>query len=151
MTFPLFASIVKLNHKKNGDEMTQQIPEQDRVNPKNQSRQTDGRERRGCLEERERPERPERRGRKPDRRRDLYLRIAADIDAGILSGKLPGVLKLAQRYQACHGTVQNAIRLLADAGYILVRPRSGCYVRRRLEVVMAGLYPIGRAPCRGRG
>lgn len=120
--------------------MTQQIPEQDRVNPKNQSRQTDGRERRGCLEERERPERPERRGRKPDRRRDLYLRIAADIDAGILSGKLPGVLKLAQRYQACHGTVQNAIRLLADAGYILVRPRSGCYVRRRLEVVMAGLY-----------
>ena len=33
--------------------MTQQIPEQDRVNPKNQSRQTDGRERRGCLEERE--------------------------------------------------------------------------------------------------
>ena len=77
---------------------------------------------------------PERRGRKPDRRRELFLRIAADIDSGKLSGKLPGVMKLADRYHTCHGTVQNAIRLLADAGYIDVLPRSGCYVRKRLEV-----------------
>ena len=89
---------------------------------------------------------PERRGRKPDRRRELFLRIAADIDSGKLSGKLPGVLKLAARYNTCHGTVQNTIRLLADAGYIEVLPRSGCYVRRRLEVVMAGLYLENQRP-----
>lgn len=89
---------------------------------------------------------PERRGRKPDRRRDLFLRLAADIDSGKLTGKLPGVLKLASRYDTCHGTVQNAIRLLADAGYIDILPRSGCYVRRRLEVVMAGLYLESRKP-----
>ena len=89
---------------------------------------------------------PERRGRKPDRRRELFLRIAADIDSGKLSGKLPGVMKLADRYHTCHGTVQNAIRLLADAGYIDVLPRSGCNVRKRLEVVMAGLYLENQNP-----
>ncbi len=87
-----------------------------------------------------------RRGRKPDRRRELFLRIAADIDSGKLTGKLPGVLKLAGLYNSCHGTVQNAIRLLSDAGYIEVLPRSGCYVRRRLEVVMAGLYLEKQTP-----
>ncbi len=88
----------------------------------------------------------ERRGRKPDRRQELFLRIAADIESGKLTGKLPGVLKLADRYDSCHGTVQNAIRMLSDAGYIEIRPRSGCYVRRRLEVVVAGLYLEDQTP-----
>lgn len=87
-----------------------------------------------------------RRGRKPDRRRELFLRIAADIDSGKLTGKLPGVMKLAGLYNTCHGTVQNAIRMLAEEGYIEVLPRSGSYVRRRLEVVMAGLYIESRKP-----
>ena len=83
---------------------------------------------------------PERRGRKPERRRDLFLRLAAEIDSGRLTGKLPGVLKLAEQYHSSHGTVQNTLRMLAEAGYLEIQPRSGSYVRRRLEAVMVGLY-----------
>ncbi len=83
---------------------------------------------------------PERRGRKPERRHDLFLRLSAEIDSGRLSGKLPGVLKLAEQYHSSHGTVQNTLRMLAEAGYLEIQPRSGSYVRRRLEAVMVGLY-----------
>ena len=67
---------------------------------------------------------PERRGRKPERRRDLFLRLAAEIDSGRLTGKLPGVLKLAEQYHSSHGTVQNTLRMLAEAGYLEIQPRS---------------------------
>ena len=48
----------------------------------------------------------ERRGRKDDCRRELAARIAADIRSGKLSGKLPGVTRLAVTYGACPATVQ---------------------------------------------
>ena len=82
----------------------------------------------------------ERRGRKDDCRRELAARIAADIRSGKLSGKLPGVTRLAVTYGACPATVQRALQRLAKEELVEIRPCSGTYVRLQLEVDFVNFY-----------
>lgn len=82
----------------------------------------------------------ERRGRKDNRRRELAWRVATDIRNGKLSGKLPGVNRLASLYDSCPATMQRVLQLLAEEGLVDVRPCSGSYVRSLLEVSFVVIY-----------
>ncbi|MBS1369290.1 MAG: GntR family transcriptional regulator [Lentisphaeria bacterium] len=82
----------------------------------------------------------ERRGRKDDRRKELAARVAADIRAGRLGGKLPGVTRLAVLYDSCPATMQRVLQRLAADGLVEVKPCSGTYVRSQLEVDFVSLY-----------
>lgn len=82
----------------------------------------------------------ERRGRKDNRRRELAGRVAADIRTGKLTGKLPGVTRMAALYDSCPATMQRVVQMLADEGLVEVRPYSGTYVRSHLEVFLISFY-----------
>ncbi|PSR62127.1 GntR family transcriptional regulator [Nocardia sp. MDA0666] len=64
-----------------------------------------------------------------------YERVAAAIKHDIRSGalqdedrKLPGHRGLVDRYEVSLGTVQKALRLLEDQGWLTARAASGVYV-----------------------
>jgi GntR family transcriptional regulator len=69
-------------------------------------------------------------------------KIAADLRALIMAKrmepgeKLPSTAQLAERYKAATATVQNAVKLLKDEGFVTSRTGAGVYVRDRQPFVV---------------
>lgn len=67
----------------------------------------------------------------------LFRRVADDLDRLIESGhyppdtRLPSQRKLAEDYGVAEGTVREALSVLQARGRVVVRPKSGTYVRGR--------------------
>ncbi|MEX3629886.1 MAG: winged helix-turn-helix domain-containing protein, partial [Burkholderia sp.] len=66
---------------------------------------------------------------------ELAFQLQEEICAGPLrpGDKLPSIRALCARFRASSATVTHALYLLEDAGMISVRPRSGFYVRERVD------------------
>lgn len=71
---------------------------------------------------------------RPDTRHPSH-QIAADLRAQIMAGvlppgeQLPSTAQLAERYGVAGTTVQNAVKLLKDEGFLVSRAGAGVYVR----------------------
>ncbi|MFB4275689.1 GntR family transcriptional regulator [Nonomuraea sp. MTCD27] len=79
--------------------------------------------------------------------RPRHQQVAADLRAQIMAGllradeQLPSTPQIAERYECATATVQGAIKLLKDEGFIEGRPGKGVFVRhRQLFVVTATAY-----------
>jgi GntR family transcriptional regulator len=73
--------------------------------------------------------------------RAAYLRLAdalrADIAAGTLrpGDKVPSIRQLAERFGVAQMTAQNAVRLLAQEGFVSASPGRGNFVRATLPEI----------------
>lgn len=83
---------------------------------------------------------------RPDDRPPSH-KVAADLRAQIMAGrlvpdeKLPSTAQLAERYDVVTTTVQNAVKILKEEGFVTSKAGSGVYVRdRRPFVVDASAY-----------
>lgn len=83
---------------------------------------------------------------RPDDRPPSH-KVAADLRAQIMAGrlapdeKLPSTAQLAERYSVVTTTVQNAVKILKDEGFVKSKAGAGVYVRdRRPFVVAAAAY-----------
>ncbi|MEU6716229.1 GntR family transcriptional regulator [Nonomuraea sp. NPDC046802] len=79
--------------------------------------------------------------------RPRHLQIAADLRAQIMAGalapgaQLPSTQQLVERYSTANATVQRALSVLKDEGFLYGRPGKGVYVRdRQTFVVEVGAY-----------
>jgi GntR family transcriptional regulator len=78
---------------------------------------------------------------KPDKRHP-YVKLAAEIRAQIMAGtltpgtQLPSTRQLMEQYSAPNATVQSAVALLKDEGFLLGLAGKGVFVRERQTFVV---------------
>ncbi|MEV5898168.1 GntR family transcriptional regulator [Nonomuraea fuscirosea] len=74
--------------------------------------------------------------------RPRHLQIAADLRAQVMAGvltpgtQLPSTQQLVERYATANATVQRALSVLKDEGFLYGRPGKGVYVRERQTFVV---------------
>ncbi|WP_158843993.1 GntR family transcriptional regulator [Saccharothrix deserti] len=84
--------------------------------------------------------------------RPLHQQVAASIRAQIMSGELapdaqlPSTAQLVQRYAASNPTIQKALAVLKDEGFLRSHPGKGVYVRERHPFIVEVANYFAPAP-----
>ena len=75
---------------------------------------------------------------------DIVVQLKEDILAGRLSGKMPSMRSLTERFQVCHNTILHVFRELSEAGLIVGGTKKNYKIRnvvRRENLILCVMRP----------